>query len=245
MRRISTTLSVPLPDWLYSWARDIWNQRREAGDSSKPNLLGDREIEWSWVAANIPNGSGRALDFGPGGSYLGLIAAHKGFRVTAADLEPLNWPYKHPGLEAVRGDLLRLPLPKKHFDLVLNCSTVEHVGLAGRYGVTDAETDGDLRAMSLLRTLMKPGGSMLLTIPVGVDGVYPPLARVYGQRRLPLLLKGFSVKKEEFWVKDSANKWVAVKRAEALGREAFAGSWNALKNYYGLGCFVLKPSGAK
>jgi len=57
-------------------------------------------------------------------------------------------------------DILKVDLPAKHFDLVINWSTVEHVGLAGRYGVTKSRPDGDLEAMARLRDLMKPGGGL-------------------------------------------------------------------------------------
>ena len=140
MRKISTTLSLPIPEWLYGPAKRLWKRQAQSSGTGKPNLLGDRDIEWSWVAAHIPNGPGSALDFGPGGSYLGLIAAHRGFRVQALDREILDWPYIHPNLAAVHGDILTLSLPKKRFSLVLNCSTVEHVGLAGRYASCSAVT---------------------------------------------------------------------------------------------------------
>ncbi len=107
----------------------------EQGIHAGRNLSGDRDIEWSWVAAQMPSGPGEALDFGHGGSHLGLIAAQRGFNVTAVDLEPARWFYQHPCLRFIQGDILRLPLPAGHFDLVINCSTVEHVGLVGRYGV--------------------------------------------------------------------------------------------------------------
>jgi len=121
-----------------------------------------------------------------------------------------------------------------------NCSTVEHVGLVGRYGVTENRPDGDLEAMARLRELMKPGGIMLLTIPVGRDAVFAPLCRVYGRERLPLLLEGYIVEKEAFWVKDRENRWVQADRETALDFEASAGSWDPLQNVYALGCFVLR-----
>jgi SAM-dependent methyltransferase len=206
---------------------------------SIPNLAGDRDIEWSWVSSQIPLGEGEALDFGPGGSFLGLIAAQRGFNVTAIDLVPIQWDYVHSRLQFICGDILKLSLPTKHFDLVINCSTIEHVGLAGRYGVTKNNPDGDLKAMAHLREIMKPGGTMLLTIPVGRDAVFAPLHRVYGAQRLPRLLEGYTVEKEAFWVKDSQNRWVLTDRETALDFEASAGSWNPLQNYYALGCFVL------
>mgnify|MGYP001767288543 CR=1 FL=1 len=107
-----------------------------------PNLAGDRDIEWSWILSQMPSGPGEALDFGPGGSFLGLTAAQRGFRVTAIDIAPVKWLYTHPNLKFIQGDILKLSLPKNNFDLVINCSTVEHVGLAGRYGVTEGNADG-------------------------------------------------------------------------------------------------------
>lgn len=213
---------------------------RIAVKKSIPNLAGDRNIEWSWVSSQMPSGPGEALDFGPGGSFLGLIAAQRGFKVTAVDLEPVHWDYIYPGLQFIHGDLLKLSLPANHFDLVINCSTVEHVGLAGRYSVTENNPDGDIEIMARLGKLMKPGGTMLLTIPIGQDAVFPPFCRVYGGRRLPRLLEGYKVEKETFWVKDDQNRWVLAEKEAALNLRASAGSWNPLRNVYALGCFVLR-----
>lgn len=206
------------------------------------NLLGDRDIEWSWVGAQVPDRPGTALDFGNGGSFLGLMAAQKGYTVTAVDLGSVQWPYLHPHLHFVQGDILDLPLPTAHFDLVINCSTVEHVGLVGRYEVAESRPDGDLEAMDHLRNLMATDGIMLLTIPVGQDAVFPPMCRVYGKARLPRLLAGFAVKREVFWVKDDQNRWVICERDAALGFAASAGSWDPMQNTTALGCFVLKKS---
>ncbi|MGB9591418.1 MAG: methyltransferase domain-containing protein, partial [Candidatus Kryptoniota bacterium] len=171
--RLSQSLRRNLPSWLYHPLQRLKCSLATHRKKSRViNLLGDRDIEWSWVTAQMPLGPGEALDFGPGGSYLGLIAAQRGFNVTAVDIEPVQWPYIHPQLHFVQGDILRLPLPKERFDLVINCSTVEHVGLVGRYGVTEDRPNGDLEAMARLKELMKPGGIMLLTIPVGQDAVF-------------------------------------------------------------------------
>jgi 2-polyprenyl-3-methyl-5-hydroxy-6-metoxy-1,4-benzoquinol methylase len=45
----------------------------------------------SRVSSQMPSGPGHALDFGPGGSHIALIAAQRGFNVTAVDLEPVRW----------------------------------------------------------------------------------------------------------------------------------------------------------
>lgn len=212
------------------------------GAPTIPNLSGDRDIEWSWIASQMPTGSGEALDFGTGGSFLGLIAAQRGFHVTAIDLTHIHWDYMHPDLRFLQGDLLELPLSASSFDLIINCSTIEHVGLIGRYDVKTDRPDGDLEAMAHLRTLLKSDGIMLLTIPIGRDALFAPLCRVYGSQRLPRLLDGYDIIKEAFWTKDDQNRWQITAKAEALDFEAFAGSWDARQNITALGCFVLKKS---
>jgi SAM-dependent methyltransferase len=188
----------------------------------------------------MPSGPGEALDFGNGGSLLGLIAAQCGFDVTAVDLEVVEWPYVHPRLRFMQGDILKLPLPKEHFDLVINCSTVEHVGLVGRYGVTESRADGDLEAMARLRELMKPGGIMVLTVPLGQDAISAPMTRIYGGQRLPRLLADYEIEREVYWVKDEQNRWILSGKDMALSFKASMGSWDVLKNVSALGCFVLK-----
>jgi hypothetical protein len=234
-------LSIPvyLPMALY---RPLRRLKRAITDRNRPtrNLWGDRDVEYSFIAAHMPNGPGKALDFGSGSSYMSLLAALRGFEVIALDLEPQTFPWRHPGVRFIQGDLLELDLPTNHFDLIINCSTVEHVGLVGRYSVTESRPDGDLEAMARLRELMKPSAIMLLTVPVGQDAVFAPLCRVYGKERLPRLLSGFVLEREMFWVKDAENRWVQCDEETALSFEASAGSWDPLRNVYALGCFVLR-----
>lgn len=232
MRRVN--LSVPVPEGVYGALRGLRRGMRRAEPGAQ-DLSGDREIEWSWVAARIPQGPGNALDFGCGESPLGIVAAQRGFQVTGVDLGPVAWPYRHERLSFVQGDILDLSFGDRRFDLVLNCSTVEHVGLPGRYGVTEARAQGDLDAMARLRELMKPGGLMLLTVPAGSDAVFAPWHRVYGSQRLPKLLEGFAVESREYWIKDGENRWV-------LGDEATVLAAPSRERLYGLGCFALRNS---
>ena len=200
-----------------------------------PNLAGDREIEYSWIAANMPEGPGKALDFGCGDSWMSLLAARRGFEVTAVDLTEVQWHYQYPYLKFSRGDLVKLPLSPNSLDLIINCSSIEHVGLPGRYGVSQANPDGDLEAMALLRNLLKPLKEMLVTIPVGKDQVFAPMHRVYGEARLPKLFDGWEILKSEYWGKSNGNQWCIWDEASAL-------SQSPSDHYYGLGAFVLKRS---
>ncbi|MFH1809344.1 MAG: glycosyltransferase, partial [Pseudomonadota bacterium] len=204
-----------------------------------PNLAGDRDIEWMWIAANLPPGPGRALDFGAGSSPLGLAAALRGFVVDLVDPNLAPRSYLHTHLRELRGDLLKLPLALASYDLVISCSTVEHVGVAGRYGIQDEDADGDLIAMQRIGDLLRTGGRVVMTVPVGRDAVFRPNGRVYGAGRLPALLAGFSVEKQDFFIKDDQNRWTGCERSMAEGFEASCASNLPSQNVYALGCFVL------
>lgn len=207
----------------------------------RKTLSGDRDIEYSWCCARMPRSGGRALDFGAGTSHLGLVACLNGYEVLALDLEQSGRPYVHPSLTFRKADLLAdcQDLGEAFFDLILNCSAVEHVGLAGRYGVIRTNQDGDLMAMRRLHELLKRNGVMLLTVPVGRDAVFSPFHRVYGKNRLPRLLAAYRIQEESYWVKDEWNRWTQTDKDEALAVEARSDSDKAMDNYYALGCFVL------
>jgi SAM-dependent methyltransferase len=203
---------------------------RRLTEPPPPNCRGDRDIEYSWIVANMPEGPGEALEFGCGNSWLSLVAARRGFHTLAVDLTPVDWAYVHPLARFVQTDVLDLKLPGSSLDLVINCSAIEHVGL-GRYG-DGANNNGDLEAMNVMRAFLKPHGTMLLTIPVGQDAVVAPLHRIYGAKRLRLLLHGFRTQAKEYWTKDDRNRWIAVSEDAALNEEL-------RPNTYALGCFVL------
>lgn len=207
--------------------------RKVAPRAGNRDLSGDRDIENTWIAAKLPRKPGAVLDFGCGSSSLSLLARQLGHRVVGLDLRPPSLPYELDR-EFVQGDVLTVNLGGRRFDAIINCSAVEHVGLCGRYG-SGADTDGDLRAMARLREWLTPGGLMLLTVPVGRDAVFAPLHRIYGQERLPSLLAGYEVVEEQFHVKNQANRWAIVDKAQAL---TGVGS----ERFYGLGLFVLRSA---
>lgn len=233
-------IQVPfyVPGWLHPPLQRLKRRLAKQGPGYL-DLSGDRDVEWSFIAAHMPQGPGEALDFGCDGTYLNLIAARRGFKVVALDLETQVLPWQHPNRRFEKCDLLEASLPEASFDLVINCSSVEHVGLVGRFSVSAPRPDGDLDAMRRLRELMKPGGVQLLTIPLGRDGVFSPWHRVYGEKRLPVLLQGYEVMQSEFWCKSPGGGWAACDREEALRFEA---AWDDQRKIYALGCFVLRRS---
>ncbi len=239
------TVPIYLPGWLYACLRTMkhaWTAERR--DGRAVDLSGDRDVEWSFIVSRMPGGPGEALDFGCGSGHLSIHAIQRGYQVLALDLESPVFSWHHANLEIIPGDLLKLELQGSRFDLILNCSTVEHVGLSGRYGVVAQETNGDLKAMGKLRTLLKPTGKMLMTIPCGLDAVIAPWHRVYGQKRLPKLLSGYKVEEQNYWLKHGDNRWYSCSAEAALSYAPTIHPTIATRCSYALGCFVLRPAPA-
>jgi hypothetical protein len=193
-------------------------------------LEGDRWVEWSFCFARMSDGPGRTLDFGADIGFLSLASAQRGHDVVALDRLRSALDYSHPNVTHVEADILTHDFGDQRFDQILNCSSVEHVGLGGRYGSFEDE-DGDLNAMRALHGALADGGRMILTIPVGRDLVCAPQHRIYGEARLPRLLDGYEVAEEQFWRKHDG-LWRRCERDEALTTEGSA--W-----FYSLGLFVL------
>lgn len=194
-------------------------------------LAGDRWVEWSFCMARMAEGPGTTLDFGADIGFLSLAAAQRGHDVVALDRLPPQLTFQHPRVETLQGDILERPLGDRTFDQIVNCSSVEHVGLGGRYGSFDAE-DGDIEAMGVLADALKPDGRHIITIPVGRDGVYAPYHRVYGEQRLPRLFERYETTEEQWWIK-RADAWVQGERAEALATKSS-------ESFYSVGLFVLR-----
>jgi hypothetical protein len=74
-------------------------------------------------------------------------------------------------------------------DFAFSYSSFEHDGL-GRYG-DPINPVGDLLAMQTARKYMKDEGILFLGVPVGRDCLVWNAHRIYGELRLPLLLKGW------------------------------------------------------
>src|SRR5690242_2423645 len=195
---------IYLPRWLVN---SLLRVKRaiipSATNDSQIDIRGERSVEWSFLSREMPSGPGEAIEFGCEEGYMSLVAAQKGFHIIANDLQEQTFIWEHPDVEFCKGDFLKLSLPLNHFDLAINCSSVEHVGVAGRYGIVVSQDDGDIQVMERLAQILKPGGLLLMTAPCGKDSVLAPWCRVYGTERLPKLLRPFSIQKEEFWIKNN------------------------------------------
>jgi SAM-dependent methyltransferase len=196
------------------------------------DLKGEKFLDWGFVCANLPHGRKRALEIGPGRSPIIPAMLAVGYDVTAIDIAS-DLSKQFAGIRFIKGDFTAVQF-EAGFDVVVACSTVEHVGLSGRYGSVE-DADGDLKTMRKVHDLLEPHGLLFLTVPMGVDGVHRPFHRVYGRQRLPRLLEGFQEENSHFLVKIPHGPWHVADRDAALDYPASA-------RRYALGEFVLRKT---
>lgn len=128
----------------------------------------ERVIEVPWVLSRL--GAGRVLEVGYAfaeRAYLaGLLRAGVdlvGVDVVDAEVE---------GMETVEADVRALPFDDRSFDQVLLVSTLEHVGADNSLygGPEERDHNGRSAALRELRRVLRPSGTLLVTVPLGEPG---------------------------------------------------------------------------
>ena len=76
-----------------------------------------------------------------------------------------------------------------NFDACFSISSVEHDGL-GRYG-DPLDPEGDLKAMQNLKNFLKDDALVYFAVPAGIDKIVFNVHRVYGEKRMPMILNGW------------------------------------------------------
>ncbi len=146
---------------------------RRAGERPRrlqgPPGSDERVIEVPWVLARLAEG--RVLEVGYAyaePAYLAALVAEAPAELVGVDLAEAVVP----GIETVRADVRELPFADGSFDQVLLVSTLEHVGADNTvYGLgAEADAAGRLEALRELRRVLRPRGSVLVTVPLGEPG---------------------------------------------------------------------------
>jgi len=80
-------------------------------------------------------------------------------------------------------DIQRLPFSDRSVESLSCMHVIEHIGL-GRYG-DPLDPNGDTKAIAELRRVVKPGGNLLIVVPVGRQRVQFNAHRVYAPDAVP------------------------------------------------------------
>jgi SAM-dependent methyltransferase len=97
-----------------------------------------------------------------------------------------------PGLEVGKCDLCHLEFEDDSIGSLSCMHVVEHIGL-GRYG-DPIDYDGDLKAISELKRVVKRGGNLLFVVPVGKPKIMFNAHRIYSYDQVVDAFDGFELK---------------------------------------------------
>lgn len=134
-----------------------------------PGGTDERVIEIPWVLSRLC-ASGRVLEVGYAFAETAWLGAllRSGVDLVGIDLATRDVE----GMEAVEGDVRDLTFTDRSFDQILLVSTLEHVGADNTvYGVeAEGGASARLDALRELRRVLRPGGTLLVTVPLGEPG---------------------------------------------------------------------------
>jgi hypothetical protein len=75
--------------------------------------------------------------------------------------------------------------------MIISYSSIEHSGL-GRYGDI-LDPNGDLNTVKSIHANLKNDGFFILGVPIGLDTLVWNANRIYGEKRLPILIQNFEI----------------------------------------------------
>jgi len=118
------------------------------------------------------------VDIGSSVTMISVLSAQ--LPVVFVDYRPLQVAL--PGLSCVGGDLMHLPFADASLNSISSLHVIEHVGL-GRYG-DPIDAEGSVRATRALARVLKPGGRLFVSVPVGRERVCFNAHRVFAPQTI-------------------------------------------------------------
>ncbi|HKQ26572.1 MAG TPA: class I SAM-dependent methyltransferase [Burkholderiales bacterium] len=148
----------------------------------------------TWAARKIfALGVAHHVDVGSSAMALGVIAQH--VPVTMVDIRPILLEVE--GLNFKEGSILKLPFGDGSLDSISSLCVIEHIGL-GRYG-DGINAYGTESAFRELARVLKPGGHLLMSVPVDDEcRVYFNAHRAFTRDYLLRLFDEFTIEEERY-----------------------------------------------
>lgn len=235
---LALTRSQPLPALFYliRYFSD-WRKFRRMNPDEKPRLADTYPCltDWvrhtpvdphyfyqaAWLARRLRQETPTLhVDVGSSAMMINILSAW--VKTIFVDYRPLR--AKLSNVQSIGGDVLRLPFGNAAASSVSCLHVIEHIGL-GRYG-DPLDAQGSIKAAAELSRVLKAGGRLYISTPVGRERVCFNAHRVFDPQRLADLFPGLFLVEFSF-----------VDDAGCFHENAQPAS--AQRNEYGCGMYVF------
>lgn len=194
MRRFSMSGAIPVQNWYFDQRPDGPKKFSDAHFNKVKDRMARGTLEYSNASLSYIKQVMETYDirdkdvliYGIRGPYVEAFCLCNGAKnIFIADL--LEHGFEPANMLGI--SLERLAEKFLGVDIAISMAWTAHMGL-GRYG-DPLDPDGDVAAMKSAYSQLKPGGLLFVSVPLGKDALIWNAHRIYGPKRLPLLLEGW------------------------------------------------------
>ena len=134
----------------------------------------------------------RVVDIGSNVHYLAVLSSF--VPVTSIDVRDIK--LQKDSFESITADGRELPFKTGSVDFLTTLCVMEHIGL-GRYG-DRIDPEGDRKFAAELLRVVKPRGSLVVSVPIGLEAICFNAHRIFSKKRFLEIFAGCRVVSEQY-----------------------------------------------